>query len=191
MAVYWATYATDAPPPPPPNPTTCHKVGPDPTRVCAACVVDLRSVRQLWRHDWFHVLIPSRWRSVVGASQDIVKGTSCAPCKTSGDCPHLPGCDGHDCCYAGKCMCGKEECPGSKPPSGDENGHYGGKCPSGGCGGSHVQWGLSVESLTETNSSGLVVPYSMDEGRNWSQHTILMSGLKPATKYFYRVGDPV
>ena len=52
-----------------------------------------------------------------------------------------------------------------------------------------LQWGLSPTALTQANT-GAIVPFTADAGRNWTQHTISMTGLKPATEYHYRVGDP-
>lgn len=71
-----------------------------------------------------------------------------------------------------------------------DTGHYGGDCPTTGCGGSHAQWGLSATSLTESSSSGTATLQTYDANRTWYQHKISLTGLKPATKYFYRVGDP-
>ena len=80
--------------------------------------------------------------------------------------------------------------PSRAPKGGDGKGHYGGTCPKAGCGGSYVQWGLSAGALTSSNASGTATAQTYDSGRVWSQHTVSLTGLKPSTKYFYRVGDP-
>lgn len=69
-------------------------------------------------------------------------------------------------------------------------GVYGGVCPAAGCGGSHAEWGLTATALTEKSAAGAATVQTYDANRTWYQHTISLTGLKPSTKYFYRVGDP-
>jgi hypothetical protein len=53
--------------------------------------------------------------------------------------------------------------------------------------GSTVQWGSSADNLDQT-AQGSSFIFTMDSGRTWFNHVAKMSGLKPVTKYFYRVG---
>ena len=51
-----------------------------------------------------------------------------------------------------------------------------------------VMWGLSADSLDQ-KSTGDVRSFTADKGRVFYTHAANMTGLKPSTRYFYKVGD--
>jgi len=54
--------------------------------------------------------------------------------------------------------------------------------------GTDCQWGIQSTKLTES-ATGQAYAFTVDSGRVWYNHICNMTGLKPAQKYYYRVGD--
>ena len=55
--------------------------------------------------------------------------------------------------------------------------------------GSEVQWGLYADLSHHESATGRADTFHSDPGRNFSTHTALMTGLRPSTRYYYRVGS--
>jgi hypothetical protein len=51
-----------------------------------------------------------------------------------------------------------------------------------------VQWGFAPGSFGKS-APGLATPFTVDAGRNWTQHTAEMIGLPPRQRVWYRVGS--